>query len=162
MADVSLHTGVYIRALRKKAGLTQGQLATAAGLSRDTIVRAESGKPVARETFRRLANVLHPLVEFQNETQSVVKTIPKGSRGDTERAGVPSELGKSAGSSDQAGEPAGPLEDSEMMQTLEDMVRAKLNRRQFQRWCLEAYELANQIANSPEGLPRSDRGRRPG
>ena len=54
------HVGRRLRSLREAAGLTPRALAEASGVSRDTIVRIETGRyaPYA-ETVRRLARSLH-------------------------------------------------------------------------------------------------------
>ena len=58
------HIGDRIRAVRKRRALTQAELAQAAGLSTDAIVKLENGRHEPRpKTVRALADTLEVPVE---------------------------------------------------------------------------------------------------
>ena len=67
MAEEQTGRGLPLPALREvrlRALLTQGQLAEQAGVSRQSITRAERGEPVAPATIRRLARALRVAPEI--------------------------------------------------------------------------------------------------
>ena len=58
------HIGDRVRSVRKRRALTQAELAGAAGISTDTIVKLENGRHEPRpKTIRALANALEVGVE---------------------------------------------------------------------------------------------------
>jgi transcriptional regulator with XRE-family HTH domain len=58
MAYYIIGDGDRLRRLRLRAGLTQGELAAEAGVTRNTVSNAECGWPVLLKTVRKLARVL--------------------------------------------------------------------------------------------------------
>lgn len=65
-ADIEVRLALQIIKARKKAGLTQGQLARAAGTTQSVISRIESGNQnLTVKTLARIATVLHATLIIQ-------------------------------------------------------------------------------------------------